>query len=101
VIDRDHEGFLRNPKDWDPKVAIAIAADLGVELGPDHQEIIQLLRQYYSTFGLSPPSRVLLKLVQRDIDPTFSSIQLMKLFGGRARRNLAQIAGLPKPRDCD
>ena len=101
MAERDREGFLVSPPDWTPEVAEVIALDLGVTLQTQHWVIIDLLRHYFSQYVLSPPSRVLMKLLKREHDPEFSSIALMQLFGGRARRQLAQIAGLPKPSDCD
>ncbi|MBT3462118.1 MAG: TusE/DsrC/DsvC family sulfur relay protein [Gammaproteobacteria bacterium] len=98
---RDREGFLVSPSDWKPEIADVIAEDLGIALSTQHWVIIDLLRRYYALYGLSPPSRVLMTLLKREHDPDFSSIALMQLFGGRARRQLAQIAGLPKPSDCD
>lgn len=101
MAERDREGFLISPLDWTPQIAAVIAQDLGVSLTNQHWLIIDLLRRYYAEYGLSPPSRVLMTLLKREHDPEFSSIALMQLFGGRARRQLAQIAGLPKPSDCD
>ena len=98
---RDREGFLVSTSDWTPEVAALIAKDFGITLLTQHWVIIDLLRRYYQQYGLSPPSRVLMTLLKREHDPEFSSIALMQLFGGRARRQLAQIAGLPKPSDCD
>ena len=98
---RDQEGFLVSPSDWTPEIADVIAEDLGLALLTQHWVIVDLLRRYYAQYGLSPPSRVLMTLLKREHDPEFSSIALMQLFGGRARRQLAQIAGLPKPSDCD
>lgn len=101
MIERDVEGFLRHLDEWNPDVAHSIALSLNVQLSTEHWDVIHIVRQFYQDFGLSPTSRVTLKLLKEQVDPTFSSIQLMRLFGGRARRHLAQIAGLPKPPDCD
>ena len=100
-VNRDPEGFLRDLGDWSPDVAREIGEDHGIELTPHHWRIIELIRQFYHEHGLSPPSRVLMNLITKRLDPGFNSIALMQLFGGKARRHLAQIAGLPKPSDCD
>ncbi|MGB1190383.1 MAG: TusE/DsrC/DsvC family sulfur relay protein [Pseudomonadales bacterium] len=101
MADRDHEGFLRSLKDWSPEVAGDIAKDHGIELTPEHWAIIKVLRAFYQDHRVSPPSRVLMKVLTQKLDTEINSIRLMQLFGGRARRHLAQIAGLPKPSDCD
>ena len=101
MIERDFEGFLRRMDDWSPEVADSIAQSMDLQLSPAHWDVIDVVRRFYKDYGLSPTSRVTLKLLKEQLDPSFSSIQLMQLFGGRARRHLAQIAGLPKPPDCD
>ena len=101
MIERDVEGFLRRMDDWSPEVADSIAQSMDLQLSPAHWDVIDVVRRFYKDYGLSPTSRVTLKLLKEQLDPNFSSIQLMQLFGGRARRHLAQIAGLPKPPDCD
>ena len=101
MAERDPEGFLRQLDTWKPLVAEVIAADLGIELTDAHWEVIEVVRSFYQDYGLSPTNRVTQKLLRSQLDPSFDSIKLMQLFGGRARRHLAQIAGLPKPSDCD
>ena len=101
MAERDPEGFLRQLDTWEPVVAEAIAADLGIQLTDAHWEVIEVVRRFYKDCGLSPTNRVTQKLLRSQLDPSFDSIKLMQLFGGRARRHLAQIAGLPKPTDCD
>ena len=101
MAERDPEGFLRQLDTWEPPVAEAIAADLGIQLTDAHWEVIEVVRSFYQDYGLSPINRVTQKLLRSQLDPSFDSIKLMQLFGGRARRHLAQIAGLPKPSDCD
>jgi len=88
-------------EDWHPEVADSIAQSLDVELSPAHWEVIHVVRRFYTDYGLSPTSRVTLKLLKEQVNPNLSSILLMQLFGGRDRRHLAPIAGLPKPPDCD
>ena len=101
MTERDPEGFLRQLDAWEPQVAEMIAADLGVQLSATHWKVIEIVRRFYQDYGISPTNRVTQKLLKSQLDPSFDSIRLMQLFGGRARRHLAQIAGLPKPSDCD
>ncbi len=54
MAERDREGFLVSPPDWTPEVAEVIALDLGVTLQTQHWVIIDLLRHYFSQYGLSP-----------------------------------------------
>ncbi len=98
---RDAEGFLTKLDDWNEDTAHYIAVDYDITLTPAHWHVITLVRDYFEKYGLSPTSRVTVGLLKASLGKQASSIYLMQLFGGRARRVLAQIAGLPKPTDCD
>lgn len=98
----DKEGFLREYQAWNPEVAEQMAAREGVELCPDHWEVIELVRGYYQDFGLFPPNRVLVSRMREELGASKgSSIHLMKLFTGKPARVLARLSGLPKPPNCD
>ena len=102
ALNVDKEGFLRDLSDWNEAVAIRLAAQHKIALSAEHWEIINLTRQYYATFNISPATRVLVNQVKRVLGTTKgSSIHLMQLFGGKPARLIANIAGLPKPNNCD
>jgi tRNA 2-thiouridine synthesizing protein E len=101
IAARDTEGFLRRLKDWNEATAQQIADDYDIALSEAHWQVITLVRNYFSEYGLSPTTRVTVRLLKRALGTQTGSIYLMQLFGGRPRRALAQIAGLPKPSDCD
>ena len=98
---RDAEGFLTRLDDWNEKTAQYIADDYDITLTSAHWHVITLVRSYFEKYGLSPTSRVTIGLLKQSLGKQASSIYLMQLFGGRARRVLAQVSGLPKPTDCD
>ena len=89
MIERDPEGFLRQLDTWEPPVAEVIAADLGIQLTDAHWEVIEIVRRFYQDYGISPTNRVTQKLLKSQLEPSFDSIRLMQLFGGRARHHLA------------
>lgn len=101
IAARDSEGFLKRLKDWNETTAQQIADDYDITLSEAHWQVINLVRNYFDEYGLSPTTRVTVSLLKRSLGTDTGSIYLMKLFGGRPRRALAQIAGLPKPSDCD
>ena len=98
---RDAEGFLTQLDDWSEKTAQDIADDYDITLASAHWHVITTVRNHFKKYGPSPTSRVTVGLLKQSLGKQASSIYLMQLFGGRARRVLAQIAGLPKPTDCD
>ena len=98
----DAEGFLRDLSKWSPSVAELIAERDAIDLGDAHWEIIELQRNYYETYKITPVTRVLIKIVREALGPEKgNSIYLMKLFTGKPAKISAKIAGLPKPANCD
>lgn len=97
----DAEGFLVNLNDWNEAAAKFLASQDQLELTPAHLEIIQLVRQFYQDFGLSPAMRPLVNYLKMHLsaDKT-TSIYLMQLFGQSPAKNLARLSGLPKPDNC-
>ncbi|MEM7366238.1 MAG: TusE/DsrC/DsvC family sulfur relay protein [Pseudomonadota bacterium] len=102
VIQVDKEGFLRDFRSWTPTAAYELAAQDEITLNEQHWEIITLVRQYYDDYRVSPPTRVLAKLVTEHLGPDKGrSIYLMQLFTARYAKYVSKIAGLPKPTGCD
>lgn len=97
----DKEGYLKDLSDWNEDIAEEIARDAGIHLLQSHWEIIRLLRQFYRRHQVSPANRALVKLVERELGRDKGrSLYLMKLFGGSPAKQVAKIAGLPKPDNC-
>ena len=61
TIELDKDGYLVDLNDWSEDVAHALAAQAGIELRPEHWEILTLLRSFYQEFELSPATRPLIK----------------------------------------
>jgi tRNA 2-thiouridine synthesizing protein E len=97
----DAEGFLRRLEDWSPAVAEQIAAAEGIDLGPRHWELIELLRAYYREFDSSPAMRPLVKYCRQRLgEDKGRSIYLLSLFPGSPAKLGSKIAGLPRPENC-
>ena len=102
-IPRDRDGYLRNLADWNPAVANALAAEYGIVLEPEHLAVIGALRTFYAEHRISPATRVLVKVVGRELGAEKgSSAYLMQLFPAKQTPALviAKIAGLPRPTNC-
>jgi|SRR5680860_560549 tRNA 2-thiouridine synthesizing protein E len=99
---RNSEGFLENANDWTPEIATVIAADDDIELNENHWEIITLLRLFYKTHEMSPPSnRLFVKSVKEALgEERGNSIYLMQLFPGTPAKTACRISGLPRPTNC-
>ncbi len=101
IIALDKDGFLQNLDDWSMDVANALAGREGIELSPEHVEVLLLLRDFYSEFQLSPATRPLIKYTALKLGPEKgNSMHLNCLFNGTPAKLAAKLAGLPKPTNC-
>ncbi|WP_213878639.1 TusE/DsrC/DsvC family sulfur relay protein [Pseudomonas sp. dw_358] len=101
AIALDKDGFLVELNDWSPAVAQALAEREGLALDAGHWEVIELLRQFYGEFQLSPATRPLIKYTALKLGPDKgNSLHLNRLFNGTPAKLAAKLAGLPKPTNC-
>ena len=101
TIEFDEEGYLLDLSQWNEALAEDIAAQEGLELTEAHWEILNLLRQFYQEFELSPAMRPLVKYIGINLDKDKAkSIYLMQLFGESPAKMASKLAGLPKPTNC-
>ncbi len=97
----DKDGYLLHLQDWTPTVADALARQEGISLSDAHWEILDLLREFYNEFQLSPATRPLVRYASRRLGPDKgSSLHLNLLFKGTPAKLAAKLAGLPKPTNC-
>ncbi|MEN5312618.1 TusE/DsrC/DsvC family sulfur relay protein [Pseudomonas koreensis] len=101
AIELDKDGFLVDLDDWSHDVASALAAAEDIELTPEHWEVLELLRSFYTEFQLSPATRPLVKYTALKLGPEKGNSQhLNRLFKGTPAKLAAKLAGLPKPTNC-
>lgn len=97
----DKDGYLLELSDWSSEVAAALAEREALELTPEHWEVLELLRQFYQEFQLSPATRPLIKYTTLKLGPEKgNSLHLNRLFKGTPAKLAAKLAGLPKPTNC-
>ena len=100
-IELDKDGYLADLNDWSPEVATALAVQNDIELTPEHWEILQLLRNFYEEFQLSPATRPLIKYTALKLGAEKgNSLHLNRLFNGTPAKLAAKLAGLPKLTNC-
>lgn len=109
----DPEGFLRQPSEWTPDMAQAIAACIpsinaalkgpsatNAVLSADHLSVLNAARDFYQRFQRMPTTRVFVKFLSQEAPHVGNSIALMQLFPDTPMRWVAICAGLPKPPNC-
>ena len=86
---------------WDVKVAEDLAKKHGITLTVPHLEILNLARRFFFEYGFAPSSRPLAKYISDEEGLEKSrSIYLLSLFPQKPALLVAEIAGLPKPKNC-
>ena len=94
-VERNQEGFLVNPADWNKEIAIEIANEEGIaELTDAHWNIIDFSRANAESSGAAP---TLCQITQGAGVPTKD---LFKLFPKGPAKKVAKISGLGKPEGC-
>ena len=97
----DEEGFLVDLGDWTKDIAIQMASDDEVELGNEHWEVIDFLREYYAEYQVAPAVRVLTKAIAKKMGKDKgNSKYLYSLFPYGPGKQGCRFAGLPKPTGC-
>nr|WP_314481983.1 TusE/DsrC/DsvC family sulfur relay protein [uncultured Pseudomonas sp.] len=101
TIELDKDGYLVDLNDWSAEVAQALAEQSGIHLSREHWEILELLREFYQQFELSPATRPLIKYTALKLGvEKGNSLYLNRLFNGTPAKLAAKLAGLPKPTNC-
>ena len=90
----DEEGFMTEYDEWNEDIAAALAANIGIELGESHWQVIKFLREDYKEQGETPMLR---RVSNVGGVPTK---ELFQLFPKKPAKKMSYIAGVPKPHGC-
>jgi TusE/DsrC/DsvC family sulfur relay protein len=90
----DEEGFMTEYGEWTEDMADQLAANIGIELGDRHWEVIHFLRSDYADQGETATLRRVSTMAG------IPTKELFQLFPKKPAKKMAYIAGLPKPAGC-
>ena len=94
-VDRDAEGFLIDPAQWNEQIAEEIARESGIpELTERHWLVVRFMRDRFLTTGSAPSIRALGK------ESGVPVKELYQLFPKGPAKLAARIGGIPKPKGC-
>ncbi|MDO8606242.1 MAG: TusE/DsrC/DsvC family sulfur relay protein [Phaeospirillum sp.] len=94
-------GWLDDISQWNEAIAEAIAVQEGVQLTPEHWDVIREVRAYFDEYGAVPEQRVLMKLMKEKFGADRSGqTYLYQLFPHGVLKQGNKIAGLPRPKGC-
>ncbi|WP_144208322.1 TusE/DsrC/DsvC family sulfur relay protein [Shewanella donghaensis] len=100
-IEVDAQGYLKNVSDWQPEMAVILAASEDIVLTEQHWEVVNFVRNFYLEYKTSPAIRVLVKAIGQALGPDKgNSKYLYTLFPVGPAKQATKVAGLPKPAKC-
>ena len=101
TIEHDEEGYIVDITFWTEELAAIIAKEEDVDMGSEHWEVVNFLRDYYAEYQIAPAIRVLVKAVGKKLGPDKGNNKyLYELFPYGPAKQACKIAGLPKPTGC-
>ena len=98
LVSIDDEGYLINPTDWSPELAVKMARDEHIDLTDAHWRVIEFMRKYFEQRQIAPDARHVMKhLAERDGGGEGRN-ELFKLFPYGYVKQACRIAGMRRPR---
>lgn len=98
TIQLSPDGSLANLSDWNVDVCREMAAREGLKLSQAHWEIIDIMRQYFATYNISPISKLLKKEIAESLGAQKATDDyLMSLFPRGVLSQGTRLAGIPQP----
>jgi dissimilatory sulfite reductase related protein len=95
TLERDAEGFLTKPEQWNDDIAVELAHEAGIaELTERHWLVVRFMRDRYLSTGTAPTIRSLGK------ESGVPVKELYELFPKGPAKLAAKIGGIPKPKGC-
>lgn len=107
TIATDEEGYLINRFDWNQEIAGIIAKAENIDMTESHWGLVETVRAYYQEHQQHPSGNELVHLLGKFLKEKPHNIRhdvnkyLYKLFPQSPEKQLAKIAGLPKPLPAD
>lgn len=90
----DAEGFLTEYDEWDEALALELATQIGVDMTPEHWDVIRFLRTDFKETGQTATTRRVQAVGGVPVKQQFV------LFPKKPGKKMSYIAGLPKPAGC-
>lgn len=93
----DADGYLVDPADWNEQVAAILAAREGIELTPEHWDVLRFMRAYYDENRIAADARFVIRhIVEKQ--GSGARNRLFELFPYGYPGQACKIAGMKRPR---
>jgi TusE/DsrC/DsvC family sulfur relay protein len=100
TVARNEEGYLINPEDWSPELALALASEEGIALTDEHWMILTFVREYFAEHQITPDIRHVARYVAERIgcDKKAGKQRIFELFPYGYVKQTCKVAGMMHPR---
>jgi tRNA 2-thiouridine synthesizing protein E len=95
--ERDTEGYLLEPGDWNEAIAEALALDENIQLNDDHWDAIRFMRAFYEERQVAADARFVIRHLARRMGDDARK-RLFELFPYGYVKQACKIAGMRRPR---
>ncbi|MDO9385553.1 MAG: TusE/DsrC/DsvC family sulfur relay protein [Thiobacillus sp.] len=95
--ERDAEGYLIEPTDWNEEVAQALAEEANIQLNDDHWDVIRFMRDYFEEHQVIADARFVIKHLSERMGKEAHK-KLFDLFPYGYVKQACMIAGMRRPR---
>ena len=99
-LNRDIEGYLLAPEDWNEQVARELAAEEQLQLNEQYWTILRFMRDYWQQHQVAPDVRHVVQHLSelRGYDKKIAKKHLFDLFPYGYVKQACKIAGMRRPR---
>lgn len=95
--ERDAEGYLIEPGDWNEEVAKTLAQEENIPLNDDHWDAIRFMRAFYEENQVAADARFVIKHLAKRMGKEAHK-KLFELFPYGYVKQACKIAGMRRPR---
>lgn len=95
--ERDAEGYLVEPADWNEEIAKTLAAEESIQMNDDHWDVIRFMRSYHEEHQLAADARFVIKHLAERMGKDAQK-KLFELFPYGYVKQACKIAGMKRPR---
>ena len=95
--ERDAEGYLIEPSDWNEDVAEELARGENIQLTDVHWDVIRFMREYYDEHQVAADARFVIKHLNATLGANGQK-KLFELFPYGYVKQACKIAGMKRPR---
>jgi tRNA 2-thiouridine synthesizing protein E len=95
--ERDGEGYLIEPADWNEDVARVLALEENIQLSDTHWDVIRFMRDYYEEHQVAADARFVIKHLESSMGKEARK-KLFELFPYGHVKQTCKISGMRRPR---